>query len=248
MNLLLTLEALKFYKVKHERLVQTGFIILYLINILPFLLPFADPDFSPFLSGVEAYMADPTKAIPTLTSGNWAVIGMTLIAGIINLLVIIAYASLMAGEQANKSGLEIFKDFAAGLPRLILFLALMVVPVLLSTLLFMIPTLFMVANFYLLPLLLLVDGRKLVDGLQASVQMTKGFRIMILLQIFFLSILLSLPESIVLGLMPESSVSSLLVTTFFIVLQTFAQGRLMAMLYLYLVKKVPVMIPSKPQL
>ncbi len=248
MNLLLTLEALKFYKVKHERLVQIGFIVLYLINIAPYVVPFGDPDFSAFLSGVEAYMADPAKGIPSFTTGNMVVIGMTMIVSIINLFVIFAYATMMVGEHDSRSGQEIAKGFFTGLPRLILILALMVVPIMLSALLFMIPVFFAVANLYLLPLLLLADRRKLVDGLQASVQLTKGFRIMVLLQMFFLSILLSLPESIVLSLLPATFMTSFLVPQFFIVLQTFAQGRLMAMLYLYLVKKVPVMIPSKPQL
>ena len=248
MNLLLTLEAIKFYKVKHERLVQIGFVLLYLINIAPYLLPFCDPDFTAFLAGADAFMKNPAGPLPVFSAGNWNMILMTAIAATINLFVIFGYATMMVGEQDSRSGREIAQGFLVGLPRLLLFLVLMIVPMLLSSLLFMIPVLFVVANLYLLPLLLLADRRKLAEGLQDSVKATKGFRMMILLQMFFMSILLSLPESLVLNFLPATLVTSYLVPTFFIVLQTFAQGRLMAMFYLFLVKKVPVMIPSKPQL
>jgi len=248
MNLILTLEALKVYKVKHERLVQIAFVLLYLVNIAPFVLPVGDMDFSGFFYAVEQFMQDPGQTLPTLSAGNLVSVALITLTGLVDLLASLAYAALMAGEQTGLSGRTLLVRLAKGLPALLLTLVLLVVPVLLSSFLFMIPALILIANLYLLPVLLLGENRKLPEAIQASIRLTHGFKMMILLQMFFLSILLSLPESLVLGLLPQTVLTSILVPQFFAVLQVFAQGRLLGMFYLYLVKKVPVVIPSKPQL
>lgn len=248
MNLLLTLESIKFYKVKHERLVQIGFVLLFLLNLMPYLLPFGNPYYPEFERSMSAFMANPADPASVLTGGNIAVIMMTAASSLVNLLFTFAYATLMVGESDARTNREIFKGFLVGLPRLILLGILMIVPVILSAFLVMIPVVIAVSNLYLLPLMLLADRKKLTVAIQDSMAGTKGFRMMILLQMFFLSALLYLPESIILGFVPASYMASVFIAQFFAVLQTFAQGRLMGTFYLYLVKKVPVMIPSKPQL
>ncbi len=248
MNLILTFESIKFYKVKHERLVQLTFVLLYLINIAPYFLPIGDPDFSTYFAAVEGLLTNPSGTLPMPSSGNLITIGFVVAVSIINLLVTFGYASLMVGEQQKRTGNEIINAFLNGFPRLFLFALLMAIPLLLSSLLLMIPVLYFIANLYVLPTLLLSDRQKLVPALQSSVLVTKGFRIAILLQMFFLSIFLSLPESLILSFMPASVITSVLIPQFFVVLQTFAQGRLMGAFHLFLVKKVPLMIPSKPQL
>jgi len=248
MNLILTLEALKVYKVKHERLIQLAFVVLYLINIAPYVLPVGDMDFSGFLYATEKFIQDPSQPVPQLTSGNLLSLGLIAVTGLVDLLVALSYSVLLAGEQARLPGKTILLRFAKGLPALLLTLLLLLVPVLLSSLLFMIPALILVTNLYVLPVLLLLENRKLTEALQASIQPVKGFKMMILLQMFFLSIILSLPESLILSFLPQTLLTSILVPQFFVVLQVFAQGRLLGMFYLFLVKKVPIVIPSKPQL
>lgn len=248
MNLILTLEALKVYKVKHERLVQLAFVVLYLVNIAPYVLPVGDMDFSGFLYATETFIQDPSKPLPLLTSGNLLSLGLIAVTGLVDLLATMGYSVLMAGEHAGFSGKTMLLRLAKGLPALLLTLLLLLVPVILSSFLFMIPVLLLVTNLYVLPVLLLSENRKLTEALQAAIQLVKGFKMMILLQMFFLSIILSLPESLVLGFMPQTLLTSILVPQFFVVLQVFAQGRLLGMFYLFLVKKVPVVIPSKPQL
>ncbi|NCA97745.1 MAG: hypothetical protein EOM08_00230 [Clostridia bacterium] len=248
MNLILTLEALKFYKIKHERLVQIAFVFLYLVNIAPYVLPVGDMDFSGFFYAAEQFMQDPSQTLPLLSAGNLISIGLIVLTGLVDLMAALAYAALMAGEHSGYSGKIILVRLIKGLPALVLTLLLLLVPVILSSFLFMIPAMILVTNLYILPVLLLSENRKLSEALQATIQLTKGFKMMILLQMFFLSILLSLPESLVLGFLPQTLLTSILVPQFFVVLQAFAQGRLLGMFYLYLVKKVPVVIPSKPQL
>lgn len=248
MNLILTLEALKIYKIKQERQVQIAFVLVYLVNIAPYVLPVGDMDFSGFFYATEQFLQDPSQPLPLLSSGNLVSLGLIAVTSLVNLLVAVAYAALMAGEQAGYTGKVMLARLFKGLPAFLVTLLLLLVPVILSSFLFMIPAMILVTTLYVLPVLLVSENRKLTEALQATIQLTKGFKMMILLQMFFLSVLLSLPESLVLGFLPQTLLTSILVPQFFVVLQTFAQGRLLGMFYLYLVKKVPVVIPSKPQL
>lgn len=248
MNLILIFESIKFYKVKHERLVQVAFVLLYFINIAPYYIPIGNPDFSAYFSAVEELLTNPGGPLPMPSAENLITLGLVLLVSLINLFVTFGYAALMAGEQQKKTGKQILIAFITGLPRLAGFLALMAIPLAMSSLLLMLPVLFFITNLYVLPTLLLSDRQKLMPALHASVDATKGYKMAILLQIFFLSIILSLPETLILNFVPDSNVTAVLIPQFFIVLQAFAQGRLMGAFHLFLVKKVPVMIPSKPQL
>ena len=246
MNLLLSLEALKFYKLKSERLIQASFIVLFLINLLPFFLPGTDPDFSGFLRQAEALLSDPSAAIPVLTTGNWIVIGLMAVASLFNFMATLSYAGVMVGEATGKSLKTIAQDYLAGLPRLLLLILLLAVPALLSAFLFFIPLIIFCAILYLVPVDLLSERKSLTESIQASSMLTRGRRLQIVLQIFTLSVLISIPESLILYIVPAGFFPSILVPTFFIVLQAFAQGRLLGLLYLDLVKKVSIVIPSKP--
>jgi len=176
MNLILTLEALKVYKVKHERLIQLAFVVLYLTQHCPYVLPVGDMDFSGFLYATEKFIQDPSQPVPQLTSGNLLSLGLIAVTGLVDLLVALSYSVLLAGEQARLPGKTILLRFAKGLPALLLTLLLLLVPVLLSSLLFMIPALILVTNLYVLPVLLLLENRKLTEALQASIQPVKGFK------------------------------------------------------------------------
>jgi hypothetical protein len=248
MNLLLCLEALKFYKLKSERLIQVAFVVLFLINLLPFFLPGADPDFSGFLRQAEALLSDSSAAIPVLTVGNWIVIGLMAVASLFNLLATLGYAGVMVGEASGQAGKSIARDFLAGLPKLFLLLVLLIVPAVLSAFLFFIPLIIVGSILYLTPVALLTERKSLAEAIQTSSILTRGRRFQIVLQIFTLSVLISIPESLILYIVPAGFFPSILVPTFFIVLQAFAQGRLLGLLYLDLVKKVSVVIPSKPLL
>jgi hypothetical protein len=248
MNLILAIEALKIYKVRHERLVQVGFVLLYLIQISPFLLPVGDPDFTPFLRAAEAFVSDPANPVPVLTSGNRLTLVLVFLTGVIGLFALLFYASLMAGEAADLDLGAIARQVLRGLPALLLLLLLSIVPLILSSLLFMIPAVILLANLYLVPQLLLSENRRLPDAIRDSVRLVYGYKNAIVMQVFFLSVLLSLPETLLMSILPSGILTSILVPQFFAVLQIFAQGRLMGLFYLYLVKKQPVVIPSKPKL
>lgn len=245
MNFLVTLETLKIYKVKHERTIQVWFILLFALNIGLYYLPVGDKDFSPLLTSLNAMAAGET-VLPVISTGNWITLGLTAFSSLLNLLFVFFYAALFVGEKADLDLRRIYGGCLKGLPCLLGFLLLMVVPMVFSAFLMFIPLFVFTAMMYLLPLFLMHDRAKLPVALENSFRFTRGLRLTIFVQIFFLSVLLSIPEGLILAIAPDSDLAILLVQSFFLVFQSFVQGRMMGIFYLFLVKKVPVMIPSKP--
>ncbi len=244
MNLLLTLESLKFYKLRHERNIQIWFVLLLAIHVGVFYLPVGDKDFTAFFEAVNA-MAAGEAVMPVLTSGNLIILGLQALLSLVDLLFVFFYAALYVGEATGLSLRRIYAGCLRAMPRLLVFIVLLLVPALFSFLLFMVPLFIFVTMVYLLPVLLMHDRQKLTLALGNSYQQTRGFRLMIFTQIFILSILISLPENLVLAIVPNDDLAVMLAQSFFAILHTFIQGRLMGILYLFLVKKAPVMIPSE---
>jgi hypothetical protein len=245
MNLIVAFEALKFYKVKSEKVIQRWFIVLYLINISIWFVPFADSDFTAAFQALNSIAAGEAASF-MLTKGNWVFIGLMLLVQLINLLFTFMYAALFVRERVdiNRSGSA--KSMAHALPRLILLLLLLLFPAILSMFMLMIPLIVFAAMMYFLPLNLMLDKSGLADGMQLSFRQSKGFRLLIFIQVMFLSLLVTFPESIIIGFFPDNVTASILIQSFFSVLLAFSQGRLMGILYLYIVKKQTVVLTSKP--
>ena len=245
MNLIVAFEALKFYKVKSERVIQRWFIILYLINISIWFVPFADSDFTAAFQVLNK-IAGGEAAVIALTRGNWIFIGLMLLVQLINMFFTFMYAALFVRERTDTERSSGLKSLGYALPRLVLVLLLLLFPALISLFLLMIPLIVFVSMMYFLPLHLILGRTKLAEGMQLSFRQSKGFKLLIFIQVLFLSLLVTFPESIIIGFFPESITASILIQSFFSVLLAFSQGRLMGILYLYIVKKETVVITSKP--
>lgn len=245
MNLHITFEALKFYKLKSERTIQRWFILLYLVNVSIWFLPFADHDFTALFQAVNQ-IAEGQSAVLSLTSGNWVFIGLTLLVQLFNMFFIFSYAALFIAERSKDNNPIRLDQYAHAWPRLILLLILLIVPAMLTAFLFMIPLLVFVVMMYFMPLNLILDKSSLTEAMQASFRQTRGARLMIFIQVLFLSILLSFPESLILGFFSESLWASVLIQSFFRVFMVLTQGRMMGIFYFYIVKKDPIVITSNP--
>lgn len=246
MNFRITLEAMRFYKVKHERTIQVWFIILFAIQASLSLLPARFSDFTSLTESISQ-MAAGELILPALTVDNWIFLGLALCVDWIGLYFMLLYAALFVGEQSGLKPREIMLTGLRRLPVLILFTLLMIAPFILSMFLAMVPMIIFLAMMYFMPLDLILNRSSLAGSMSHSYEQTKGMKLMIVVQVFFLTIILSLPDTLLSGLLSGLPFAAFLAQTFFSVLGVFMQGRLMGIFYLYLVKKVPVVIPSIPK-
>lgn len=248
MTLLLLLESLKFYKVRHERTIQIWFVLLYALNVLVFLIPAGDRDFSRLFAVMDEMMNGRLPTVPAwdlLSPGNFLVLGISLAASLITIFFGWMYAVLMVGEADAMTPGQVFSRCLKALPALVLFAVLLLVPAMLSVLLAFIPLLIFLLMMYFLPLNLTIQKQNLVQAIQASYEATSHKKFMIFLQVVLLSFIISLPQNLILNLAPIGGLPYVLIMSFFIVLRALVFGRLMGLLYLFMVKKVPIVIKKK---
>jgi hypothetical protein len=247
-NFAIILESLKFYKLKHERSVQVWFVLLYALNMLVYVVPFADTDFSAYYLALDnLFQGTVIKPIYlTLTPGNWFVLGMIVLLALIGAFFSLLYAALYVGEHEATGPRQALAGCLAALPRLLLLGLLLIVPAILSACLLFVPLIIFAIMMYFVPLGLVLDKRPLAETMHKSFNDTRKQRLFIFAQIFLLSAIISLPRSIILSIVPASQLSYAIAATFFTVLQALMQGRMMGVLYLVLVKKVQFVIPSRP--
>lgn len=243
MNLIITLEALKFYKIKAEKLVQILFVVLVILNAGIWFLPFCDYDFNAVYTAMEE-MAAGRMAAFELTQGNWIFLGLMLLTQLINLLTVFFYAALFASEKMPSVEITPLQMTVHALPRLLLLFALMIVPAMMSMLLLMIPVIVFAFMMYFMPINLFLHKQNIAYAMNKSFEQTKGFRLIIFFQVFFLSMLLTFPETILINMLSGNLIATVLIQSFFAVFLSFSQGRLMGIYYLYLVKKDPLVVPS----
>ena len=250
MNLAIIFESLKFYKMKNERTIQIWFLVLYALNLLIFFLPFVDTDFSGYFSYIDTMLSGRLPSgidFDIMTTGNWVFIGLSLLMTAIGAFFGLMYATLYVGQNSGMKPREALKGCLAALPRLFILMLGLLIPALVSACFLFLPVIIFAVFMYFLPLNLALEPRSLRDALQKSLLDTRRLRLFIFFEVFLLSLIISLPRSIILGFIPAGILPSVLVATFFTVLQIFVQARLMGILYRVLVNKEQTVIPSKPE-
>ncbi len=224
--------------------------LLYGIHLLVLLLPIGDQNFDALLSAYETILSGngvPPPVWEVLTPGNWLYLGLLALTYLISAFFTFLYAVLFVSErdqEAEESA--VLRLTLKALPPLVFLALIIALPALLSAFLAFLPLLIFVFMMYFLPLNLAVGRQTLGQAMRASFEQTRGRRLGLFIKVFLLSFLLSIPQSLVLPLASGSQVSYAILNSFFVVLQALMQGRLMGILYLQLVKKQPVVIPSKP--
>lgn len=245
MTLFLLLESLKFYKVRHEKTVQIWFVFLYALNVLVFLLPVGDRDFTRLFAAMDEMMSGQLPAVPAwelLSPGNYTVLGLSLAASLLTTFFGWMYAVLMVGEAEKMTPKLALRRCLKALPAVVLFVLLLAVPAMLSALLAFIPLLIFIIMMYFLPMHLALEEKTLPEAIKSSFAATSHKKLMVFILLVLLSLLISLPQNLILGLAPEGGLPYIFIMSFFIVFRALVHGRLMGLLFLYLVKKVPIII------
>jgi hypothetical protein len=183
-NIIILLESLKFYKLRHERIIRIWFVLLFVINLLPLVLPVGDRNFDRLFAAFESLMGgnlDIEPAWVLLTPGNWLLIGLLLLTNLITLFFTLLYATLCVGERDDMTPAQATVRALAAVPRLIILAAVLLVPALMSAMLAFIPLVVFYTMMFFLPLNLTLSRQKLMPAIYASFEMTRHHR----LQIFF---------------------------------------------------------------
>ena len=247
MKFIILLESFKIHKLRHEKTVQLWFVLLYLVNLMPLVLPIGDKDFSALAVALDKMLGGDFSVAPAwtlFTPGNWLVLGLMMLASLTTLFFSLLYATLYVGEKTDNKPSDAFRDCLWALPRLVLLAMLLLLPAMMSVMFAFIPLIIFAFMMYFLPLMLSIERRPLLPAMQASYEATKRQKLSIFFKVLILSFMLQLPQNLVQGLV-RSALPYYALITFFVVLQALVHGRLMGILYLHLVKKAPFVVTSR---
>lgn len=252
MNLGLILESLKFYKIKHAKSIQIWFVLLYALNLPVYVFMAGNVSIEQYVTSLSDLLASSQFTLEALAAlkppdSMWLLIGLSLLAGLINGFFSLLYATLFLGELNEMTPRQSLNSCLTALPRLALFGLLIAVPAVLSSFLAFLPLIIFAVMMYFLPLLLSLEKLKLGDAIQGSLNATRGHKLFIFSQVVLVLLITGLPQNLILNFVPIGILPTGIVTSFFNVLRALIMGRLMGMLYLMIVKKVAMVTPAKPE-
>ena len=248
MTLLVLIEALKIHKLKEERRIQWWFIGLYIVNVLPFVLPVGDRDFSALFSAYDALIAGkigPEAVWTYITADHWLHLGLVMGAQLVTAFFAWMYAVLYIGEQEKPGGGSVIANCLKSLPRLLVLFAVAAIPAMMSAFFLFIPVIVFGLMMYLLPLKLAFEQKPLMPAIKESMEQTRGRKLSIFGRVVVLSFLVSIPQSILVQLAAGNELAYAMINSFFVVIQALAQGRLMGIIYKDLVRHEPLVLKTE---
>ncbi|MDI9469006.1 MAG: hypothetical protein QM296_02245 [Bacillota bacterium] len=252
MSLVFAIEALKFYRVRAERLLRFLFAAVLLLNVLFALFPPGSPDFSALLAWSERLISQPLSldigaaGPPAISGDNLIYLGASLLLGGLNWIASIAYASCYSAEREGLPAEQGLGRFFRRLPRVLVLFALLIVPTILSSFLLMLPLLFLLLAICLAPLLMIDDGLKLTAALETSRERTRGKRSLIFFSFALLAVLVSGSRSLLGSLVGRLGAALPVSMAFVTTLQTLMNGRLLGLLHRFTIA-YPAGMPARSQ-
>lgn len=245
MSFVLAIEALKFYKLKQERLVQAMFLLCFAINAAGLLFPIGNTDFSNLnawltrnmtldLSGLNNQVSYP----PALSNGNLLFLASQAVILLINIFFSYFYAAAYSAERDGLPASKGIKTMARSLPKQFLLLLLIIVPAFLGIFMFLIPVL--IGSFIILftPMLIAERRMKLNTAISDSYILTRHRKFYLFLSFVLVNMFINLLERLVLGIAGSNSLALVLLLAMVMAIAAMMRGRLIGLTYVFFAKQL----------
>lgn len=248
MSLTFMIEALKFNKLKSRSTIKYIFLVVFLFNSLFLLFPLGDKDLSPFMNWVynngslfneTRYLLPDPNANSILSWGNIIYLSSQILMKLLNLAFAFFYGVIALGDYLGKTSSESVKTYLKNIPQLLLFLALLIVPLLGGAFLLMLPFYIILAKLIFSMFYVYEDKEELSTALSESFYQTKGVTFSLVWSLIILEFVLSLIRNLLALLVPANIVGYSLISAFSTALSVFVIGRLFALYYIYYAKINP---------
>lgn len=237
-RLIIVLDSLRFYKLKNENTARILFLIIYAIFLGFYIFPLGEPidsdAITKILQGSTAFnisLISPANIIYYSSQ-----FGIYLITSFIGLLYAASHVMEAEGFPNRKAIIAAFR----GLPKLIGFLLLMIIPLALSSLLAFLPFIFLFYALFFTPLLIIEGKNGIIKAVAESFRSTKGIRFSIFITqmiiYFLMSIPISLFSSAFIYVGYDATLAEFLILSFLRAAYVLMGGRLAGNFYLLAVK------------
>ncbi len=236
--MLIALDSLKFYKLKNEWTARILFLIVYALFLAFDLFPIGEPISLDTINTL--IQSGSVSNLPLLTPGNILAfasqLALTGVTGFIALIYANCFVMQADDIPDKKAILEAFR----GLPKLLGFLFLMLIPIGISSVFAFIPLIFLYFALYFAPLLITEAKKGIFQAIISSYQSTKGMKITIFVSQILLYFIMNLPitmfSSIFLSYGYQNTLAEFLVLSFLRASYILMGGRLAGNFYKLAVK------------
>lgn len=245
MSFILAIEALKFYKLKQERLVQAMFLLCFALNALSMLFPLGDTNFANLdawltrslsldFSGQLGVISYP----PALTTGNLIFIASQILLMIVNLFFSYFYAAAYSAERDGMPASKGIKTMARSLPKQLLLLLLLIVPAFLSVFLLFIPVVVGSMIILFAPLLIAERRQSLSLAISDSHVLTKHRKFYLFLAFMLVNMFVGMLERFVGFVSGSNSLAWILLYAMIAAIAAMMRGRLIGLTYVFFSKQL----------
>jgi len=237
-RLIIALDSLKFYKLKNENTARILFLIVYILFLGFYAFPIGKPldidQITKILQGVA--IAD----FSAIISGNLVFLASQLFLYILTSFFALVYANCYVMQSEGFPSKKAVLSSIRGLPKLIGFMILMLVPVALSSFFAFIPLIFLFYALFFVPMLITEGKRGIIEAIVESFKSTKGVRFNIfitqMMVYFIMNIPITLFGSAFLYTGNSNTIAEFLVLSFLRAAYVLMGGRLIGNFYLMVIK------------
>lgn len=245
MSFILAVEALKFYKLKQERLVQLLFLLCFALNATSILFPVGDTDFHNLQAWVSRSLElDNTTSsnlisyAPALSGGNLLFLASQAVLLLLNLLFSYFYAAAYSAERDGLPAIKGIKSMFRSLPKLLLYVLLLIVPAFFSLFFLLVPLIIGSLVLLFVPLFIAERKIKLSSAISYSYLLTKHRKVHLFFSFFLISMFVSLIEQFGRMISGSNNLTWILLASLISALAAMMRGRLIGLCYVFFTKKL----------
>ncbi len=243
MTLLFFREALKFYKLKSERLVQVLFLLVLGINLFAALQPFGDNDFSGFFRSVDELLLavrmgrSPDWSDLYLTSGNLITLAIQGLALLFNLLLLLLYAGAYSAERIGAAGSKGAVAMLKAWPKCLVVILLLALVAGMTSFLMFIPFAVLASGFSFSFFFFSEKKLSLGAGLSRSWRATMRRKLIITLNVISVRFILSFLSNLLLALFAPWQGARLWLLPLITTVTVLICGRLLGLMYVFFTRQ-----------
>lgn len=245
MSFIIAIEALKFYKLKQEKLVQILFLLCFGLNVLSILYPLGDTNFnnlSIWMNRSLTFAPGESSASlsypPALSTGNLIFLGTQMIVLLLNLFFSYFYAAAYSAERDGLPAMKGIMSMFRSLPRQLLLLLLLIVPAFFSIFMLMIPLIIGSMMIIFTPLLIAERRLKISEAISHSYQMSKRRKLYMFFSFILIGMFVSIIESVSRMIAGQNQLAWILLASLISAMAALMRGRLIGLCYVFFAKQL----------
>lgn len=233
-------DSLKFYKLKNETTTRILFVLLYIIFLVSFIFPIGKPLNPDDLNNI--LLGDRSTILSVFNINYILFLVFSLVIYLVTSFIGLIYANCYVMQSLGFPNKKAILASLRALPKLIIFLLLMITPVALSSIFLFIPLIYIFYALFFVPMLISEGKQGVFEAIITSFNSTKGIKYSLFFSQVFLYFIMNIPITLFsyafYNTQTSGTISEYLLMAFLKAAYVLMSGRLVGNLYLLVMRNV----------